>query len=648
MLPVFWVPPRIDNPLSIPIFDEYSVTPTSPYLPEVPLPSVSWKGRLIQGVSMGGKGLGLFAAVLHEAARAALGQLSSLRRKEHLIRGLLGWPGLVVELREISWVVALAGYLFVATVVARVSRLVLGGLKSLTVQYKVPKGLDPRHLKTERPEVDVRHVPLAVQVRSLLGVFDEVNFDDKEKAGYWGEKLWDLGDGFLIAPHLVTKENLREKLEKFVKNVEDRVVRVGTPKEWERERLEKFYRRIENIVRFCLHESDKEIRAFKEKEIVWDSNGWPTELNDRMAYDLLLERRARLAIDFAFAAERCGGRYMAQANDFLLSFQGDDLRLPALEETLTEFLASDRAIILREIGNELDAGGSHGLTTIMQAIGKIVGAAEIEGAIEPLPEDFTEAELLPGFFARYTPARILEKVQEKLQKSQEFREQVRDWIRSHVFAWVETSSWKKEVYEEPEASLCVSEHVQKIFGAQVTCSHLDSLEVLWKHREGMNKSLEDGVPWEDAVIANCSSEEVSKRRYLMALSDSFEMERCLTGQDWEEVRKELEAHQREKGKIALLKQVEIDGLGFPFLHMGESSLKELLSEETEENRRNQLIAQGLEFARKTSFFDEVVKCHFSTPQEEESSSSIASPALLEWLLVEHGVFVPQQAGGIAS
>lgn len=660
--------------LTIPILEDYAVTPTSPYSP-MPTPWTGFSKRFSAKTNEELKHIQTFHGELAQGMLSLPKKIYQelLVRKWNLMTLIVVVPGLWIVAETVCGVVVKS----LGDLVCRILGFFLSQLpdpepiqelpKDLKkLQLLAPEGLDVRHLRTGRKDIDVSGVPSTVQVGSLLAVFDEINFDDPGKPGYWAGALQGLDAAGLQAVSL-QKDDFRDQLGTFIHNVEHRVVRTGTPKQEEPQALEEFYLRIENIVRLCLHQSDEEIAQFKKKvrnEMekrgeTWDESQWVMQLQpgDRAAYDSLLKQRARLAIDFGAGAGYCGGRYTDVANDFLFFLGEEDARLPILEETLIEFLASERAKSLHMVGHELSPGVAHGSSGVMRKIGELVRAAQIKGAIDLLAPKLDETTVLCKFFARYNPETILEKIQEKLQSSEAFREQVVDWVRSQVFEWVEKNGWKKDVYNQSELILGVLDTVGQVAAekAEPSDSHLELLEIVWDCRAEINGPLKSGKSWEDALIEACFCQPwvtermrklgggdrikvVQAKQFLKTGLDHFEIQTCLSDQNWEEIRELLEAHQKEKRKSALLKQIEIEEIGAPFSHMSEERLKELLSGKTTASRKEMLVREGLEFARKRFFFDLVMKSHFSETFK-------ASPEILEWLLVSHGIFTPQQRVG---
>lgn len=330
------------------------------------------------------------------------------------------------------------------------------------------QAINLQHLKSKETELDGSSVPPSIQVRQLLGLFDDVQFDDDVPE----QAVKPLGcmsaDCRKEGRTTFKKEELRANLEQFIRRVEGRTPYVGTPPAYDVPRLMAFYQQIENAVRLSIHKVNQELAAFREEHPNLEHLEGPA----RQKYHELLQSRARVAIDLAIAGPHCGARYMGEAMTIYYSLYGDCEIRGALEDEILEVLARKRKkiaekIIARELGS-----GTHGYTAGMGYLGSVLSLPGTKNIVEHLTTLSNKQELLDMFFGApsakqapgvifksYTIDTIIKTLQKRARKSQEFREKIYDWVKNQV------GEWNKEAYEALKTS-CM-EPVKAIYGMRV-------------------------------------------------------------------------------------------------------------------------------------------------------------------------------------
>ncbi len=281
------------------------------------------------------------------------------------------------------------------------------------------------HIRTEEISIDVSGVAQNVTVDNLLQIYDEINFDDQEAPGYMSES------SRKEEQKTYTKEELREGLEAFTRNVNGRVAFLGTPSAHDTPRLHAFYQQIEDAVRFSIHESNQRIADFKNKH--GDS---PYKGEDLEKYKGLLEDRARIAIDLAIAGKHCGARYMGEAMEVYQMFRGDTaIQGETLQDHLVEVLARKRLAIAKEEIQTKLGPSTHNYANYMANLGQVLALPGTKNIIEHLSTSFDRSRFLASFFEKYTVDCIIETVQEEVKHSQRFREKITDWIMDQIGEW---------------------------------------------------------------------------------------------------------------------------------------------------------------------------------------------------------------------
>lgn len=321
-------------------------------------------------------------------------------------------------------ILALTGYVAFATL------LILGGAfiktckktcheqkKAPTALEKLAGPLDPTHLRSNEIELNTKNVPKSLNITELLAIFDQINFTNPEKAGYFPPSSRQE------QRRLFSAVELKEGLKQFVSRVENRTPFLGTPPSKARELLAEFYQQIEDAVRLSLH---------KAKENLAQAEKYGANSNEyRNARDDL----SRIALDLAIAGTYCGARYMSEAMCVHERVCGGKQPLTgSLEHHLIELLANERKRIAIE--NIASQGASpHFYAISLRQMGRVLGLPHTKNVVEYLNPQFNLNTELRSFFLKYTPQRIIAAVQAEFKTSQNFREQFIDWAKSQIRDW---------------------------------------------------------------------------------------------------------------------------------------------------------------------------------------------------------------------
>lgn len=302
----------------------------------------------------------------------------------------------------------------------------LGPHESLLSQYADPE-IDVSHITTNELKIDVSIVPAEVAVDELLPMYDAINFDQPLNPGYMAPL------SRTEANTTYTKEDLRTSLQKFIDHVKGRVAFLGTPPAYDTPRLMAFYEQIESGVRFSIYKVNKELQEFRQ------SRGEDPAAYvgaDREKYKNLLEERARVVINLAIAGKHCGARYMGESMEIYSSLTGEiDVSKGSLQETLTELLAAKRKEIATKQIYAHFGSNTHGYGKYMSSLGSILALPGTANIIEHLSSGLDKSRFLKEFFKDYTVDYILDSIQEKVKKSQLFREKITSWLQNQVNNW---------------------------------------------------------------------------------------------------------------------------------------------------------------------------------------------------------------------
>jgi hypothetical protein len=287
--------------------------------------------------------------------------------------------------------------------------------------------IDVSHIVTHDLEIDVSAVSPEVSVDNLLRMFDEINFNDVQAPGYMPPSNRKEENTTYTIPEL------KEGIKKFVGNVNQRVAFLGTPPAWDMPRLLVFYQQVENIVRFAIQKSNKDLSDFQVTNGC-DSSGYEKE--DLRKYKNILEDRARIVLTFAIAGKHCGARYMGDAIEvYAMSKNEDSIVGENLQDTLTEILAAKRKEIAHQQIQTHFGADVHAYTNYMSTLGRTLAIPGMGNVIEHLAASLDASKFLRLFFLEYTVDSIIATVQDKVKSSQKLREQIGDWLRAQKGDW---------------------------------------------------------------------------------------------------------------------------------------------------------------------------------------------------------------------
>lgn len=363
-----------------------------------------------------------------------------------------------------------------------------------------PQEINLLHLVAKKTSIDVSHVPANIQVSTLLNLYDQINFTNKDAPGYMPELAR------LEARKTFSVAELRQHLNVFVNNVNGRVPFLGTPPAYLAPQLMKFYKKIEDAVRYSVHKVVKDYDDFMRThgnvapQPGWDSDyhnyekllkvesaarqeyesfagrvnvderklselqtkkekakeeidtfvkargGKPPKgpSEDYKKYCGLLEDKARVAIDMAIAGAHCGARYMGDAIDTYLSKQdpNSSIELQTMQGRLWMLLGKKREKIARSDIQQHMGQDTHSFSAYMANMGELLGIPGTEDTVEYLGGSlFDRQKYLRLFFQKYTPEVVRSTIQDEIKKSATFREAIFDWLKDRV------GNWKKKEYQ---------------------------------------------------------------------------------------------------------------------------------------------------------------------------------------------------------
>lgn len=300
--------------------------------------------------------------------------------------------------------------------------------------------IDPSHLWTKELSIDVSAIPADIKVSTLRTIFQGINFSEMDKPGYMTPSS--RTEGSII----YEVEDLRKSLETFIKHIEGRVPFLGTPPDYDTPRLMAFYQQIEDALRFSIHKINHDLEEFQNS-----LPGIPPDAYDEeqiRQYKNHLENLARIAIDMAIAGKHCGARYMGETMSTYFDLRGETGDNGTLQDCLIELLASKRSEIAQKHAHQHMGSDTHGLSKYMASLGEPLGLPGTRNIVEHLRKDFDYDKFLKLFFTEYTVNLIIDTVQEKIKKSQLFREKITDWLKDQVADWKKDSEHAQELTEE--------------------------------------------------------------------------------------------------------------------------------------------------------------------------------------------------------
>lgn len=318
------------------------------------------------------------------------------------------------------WVFSL-GFTFLATTIRNVIDVYSSSNELYLAQF-ASEGMDLWHIQTKGVKLDTSDVPETVKVDDLVTLFDEINFTNPASPGYMPPTTRVEGQTSY------TVEDLKKSLKKFIADVNGRVAFLGTPPTHDTVRLNAFYQQIEDAVRLSIHKVTKDLDGFRKAH----SGGFEGDADAVKKYKDLMEDQARLVIDLAIAGKHCGARYMGEAMSSYYNLHGEAEPSGTLEETLIELLAAKRNEVAQGEIQRYFGASTHGFSQYMQHMGDLLAIPGTENVIEHLSGAFDYTQYLRSFFEVYTEDCIIDAIQEKVKKSQAFREQVVDWLKGQV------------------------------------------------------------------------------------------------------------------------------------------------------------------------------------------------------------------------
>ena len=488
-------------------------------------------------------------------------------------------------------------------------------------------GIDLRHLRTKDVSFDDSVVPQSVVLDNLFTLFEKINFRDPNAPGYMPPSTRKEEE------HEYTVEELRNGLNEFVANVRNRVARIGTPPGYDRVALHDFYRQIEAAIRLCLHKVVKDLKDFDQK--------YPLKVNENRdevearEYRNVLENQARLVIDLAIAGKYCGARYMGEAlSSYLTICEQGEVVCENLENTLIEFLAIERKKLAEQEAFRLFRTNTHGYSKYFEQMKKDLGLPGIEGASEFLLKTFNKQEALASFFKKYNENYIINAIQEKVKKSQRFREQIFDWLKEQIGDW------------RPEDLISTQEAVKQIQEALSQAVEIENIQleieffkkILASAKEKPNGDLDAIESWPLFV------EEV------FALGDG-------------EYDHKLGVIERMQKRQTLIQKFSRGILGKALEQNYVSHSKEIVLEEGLKNVLHQLAKVEkmrrilpiheevyLRVIEGKAELKDVIENYLKQPIQSQFLEALnleniveegLPPVLLEWLLDSHHIFIPK-------
>jgi hypothetical protein len=489
------------------------------------------------------------------------------------------------------------------------------------------------HIRTEEISIDVSGVDQSVTVDNLLQIYDEINFDDQEAPGYMSES------SRKEEQKTYTKEELREGLEAFTRNVNGRVAFLGTPSAHDTPRLHAFYQQIEDAVRFSIHESNQRIADFKNRH-----GDDPYKGEDLEKYKGLLEDRARIAIDLAIAGKHCGARYMGEAMEVYQMFCGETaIQGETLQDHLVEVLARKRLAIAKEEIQTKLGPSTHSYANYMANLGQVLALPGTKNIIEQLSTSFDRSRFLASFFEKYTVDCIIDTVQEEVKSSQRFREKITDWIMDQKGEWdrggrqqaLQESLRKVQSILEEAGDSGLANDLQLLIdlSAHLRESQLDlpSDEHGWDDFVQELLNMKPSKKWINAdpargghqkvrnrILSSCSQANLGENLFQLIKSAVVEGK---VNDSWKEV-----CSQRDK--ILRISNV---------LRMRDPSVIERNLSNLEPVISNQIDQEW-----RMNFLEQFNLLNDDDPRKSPILVEGLSPALMEWLLVSQGVLLAQE------
>ena len=464
--------------------------------------------------------------------------------------------------------------------------------------------IDTAHICTKEQAIDVSHVPQDVSVEMLRTFFDAINFTDPEKPGFMAP-LSRQEDKTIY-----TVEELQDGITTFINNVKGRVPFLGTPPAYDTPRLMAFYQQIEDAIRFSIHKVSQDLANFQERY-----GDKPDTYDDeqKKEYKDLLEKRARLAIDMAIAGKHCGGRFMGEAMNTYMSLKGEAEMSGTLQDCLKELLATTRAKIAQKQVFLLMGSSTHGYSNYMASLGKPLGIPGTSNVIDYLSDDFDMDAALRLFFQEYTVDCIIDAVQNKIKKSQFFRENIIDWLKDQVGLWNQGNQNVNELVQQIQ--LIIASKIEPKVPKEVLL-----FNKLITHLSGEKITLPSENKLDDFVVEVFALD--ASKEWLKAQFPSLD----------------VVSRQREKNNI--IQKLKEESLGFEQVKI--AAIRKIVPIPPETVSRvlqgtvilQEAVQSSVDLERRNEFINSLLLNNI----EKEGVSS----ELLEWLLVSQEILLPQE------
>ena len=339
--------------------------------------------------------------------------------------------------------------------------------------------IDPRHHAEMKDSIPPLHLP-DVHIEELVNLFNNINFTDSSKPG-WIDPAKIIDSDIKRAdgkPYVVPVSELKERLQKMVYRIKNRVAFKGTPAKEDFSGLESFYTKLESYMKPVLAYALKE--AKREKQCP-SSNPTPY---------------AQTLIEFALIADTCGTGYMNEVEiqyGMLKSHPDNDIiELPkTVKDKVLDLCEELKKSVVSSLVDKKYANNTHMKSGILKWIDDDAGVPKEKVAQrlysldvfqEKLLRDLDPNDYLTKFYERYSPTSILAVLDAAIngKESRYDRELIIDFFKDYM-----PKDWKKEWYdhirEEVEACQTSEEKAAKLKTYDIDVNH-----VLLKMGEAIN------------------------------------------------------------------------------------------------------------------------------------------------------------------
>ena len=510
------------------------------------------------------------------------------------------------------------------------------------------KGINMKHLTTQKTSIDMSGVPAAVTLDDLMTMYTEINFLDRAKPGYMPDTSRKEGG------KTYSQEALRKSLEKFILYVKTRQAFLGTPPAYDTDKLEAFYKQIEDAVRFSINKVNGDLTAFRNANGV-DLTQYTPELVNK--YKGLLEDRSRIAIDLAIAGNACGARFMGDSMEAYFFAKGDSVKEEGLQGMLLSILANKRKEIAdAQIVKYFTKNGrldTHDKTAYLQAVGKLAGIPGTENIIEHLSNVSSE-RYLTLFFKEYTEDCIISALETEIKKEKNLylRTSLADAITDHL------SEIPNEKYEM-EALAKFREVEGLLKEGSFSTSQLQTQVANFQELKNLCPAFVfDTGKWDESVAA-FFTESTVKGWFLEKMPDIDRNGKKAEDRTKEEKKEDAEVFKKRRTAMQDLvtscKQhpVLFQGLGFL---SAEKMQEEIVAIEKVERVQKLFPGSDRESMARlinSSHLQEGIgallqkerNAIFKGDLLEKMTSQGLSQELMEWVLVSQGILTAQKIGG---